>query len=251
MVSQCERAFLRAITEINISEDDQPTSHQRNHVDHVRRRILALPINQFRPLLSAHRKQHLTTLVSMDEVFTLLARLAYCARTESHFSIDKIIGLASNDECNMLVPEVLQDGLVRDKARIVVFSCMAWIIMLYSPRPLKPDAHGLFELCIVKSQPVSGAERPICEMIQNFGPLLPLIREEAIPNLHDAAFSAESLYVSLPNARTLCQIGGITIEWVDNVSSHLEFDSETARLMIFRLPSFCDVSRYENTAFSK
>lgn len=87
-------------------------------------------------------------------------------------------------------------------------------------------------------------------MVQNFGPLLLLLnREEVIPNEHDAVFSAESLYVSVLNARTLCQIGSMKIEWVDNVSSRLEFDSESVRLMIFQLPSSCDVNRYENTAF--
>lgn len=246
---------MGALTGSNVSENET-TTQQQTYLTYVRQQIISVPASEFRPVLSAHAEKDTTAAITTDEVFTLLTELARCARTASHFSIDQAIRSVNNGSCTILVSEALQDGVLYDRTRNLVFSCLAWIGMLYSPLPFNADAHGLLAIdssqcmCIVNTQPTLESERTFCEMIQNFGPLLPLNKEEAVPNMHDATFSAESLYVSLLNAKTLSQIGGISIEWVDNVSSHMEFDPESARLMLFRLPSFCDVNRYENTAFS-
>ena len=105
--------------------------------------------------------------------------------------------------------------------------------------------------CIFDSQLVSNADRPICEVIQDFGPFLPVRRDSERPGTGDNISSTKLLYVSLLNAKTLDQVGGIEIVWVDHMSSHLVLDLETLKLFMFRLPSFCDVNRYQNSAFAK
>ncbi|KUJ17162.1 uncharacterized protein LY89DRAFT_734148 [Mollisia scopiformis] len=106
-------------------------------------------------------------------------------------------------------------------------------------------------LCIEDTQPISNANHPVCEVIQSFGPLLPVCRDTVIPNTPDSVFSAESIYVSLLNASTITQIGGIEIEWVSNVSSHLGFDPEIPKLMLFAHPSFCKINEDQSSTFAK
>lgn len=105
---------------------------------------------------------------------------------------------------------------------------------------------------MLDSQAESNANLPICEVIQEFGPLLPMKRDSSIdvPGSVDPVFSKESVYVSLLNAKTLNQIGGIEIVWVDHLSSHLVFDPETMKVFLFRLPSFCDINRFQRSALA-
>lgn len=67
----------------------------------------------------------------------------------------------------------------------------------------------------------------------------------------DPVFSADSLYVSLLNAETLTQLGEISFQWIDNISSHLVFDAERRKLLVFRLPSFCNVSPFSPTTLNR
>ena len=253
-ISQHEQAFLNAVAGVDVLTPGASTVQQRTYLEHVRQQIDSIGSKELGTLINAHSNANSEQIV--DSVFALLARLAYCARTQSHFSIDKAILMASEGENKLIAFDALRDGPLRDKARILVYSCLSWISMLYSPLLL--EGHPDIALPEHVRWPYSGADvaanadRPICELIQNFGHNLPGSNKQMnIPNLHDGNFSAESLYVSLLNAKTLTQIGGITIEWVDNISSHLLLDTESSRLMLFRLPSFCHVNLTENTAFSK
>ncbi|KAK0710738.1 hypothetical protein B0H67DRAFT_469104, partial [Lasiosphaeris hirsuta] len=54
--------------------------------------------------------------------------------------------------------------------------------------------------------------------------------------------------VSSINARALCGIGGISIEWVAAVGCYLHFDEHTATLYLFALPSFCALHSAETAA---
>jgi len=62
--------------------------------------------------------------------------------------------------------------------------------------------------------------------------------------------NSASLYASLLNAQTLTRIGNIKIKWITNVSSHLLFDVEKKCLMLFGLPSFCQIYEYDNSTFA-
>ncbi|KAH8742844.1 hypothetical protein F5882DRAFT_149033 [Hyaloscypha sp. PMI_1271] len=55
------------------------------------------------------------------------------------------------------------------------------------------------------------------------------------------------LYVSTLNFSSLRTIGKIRLRWVDNISSHLEFDSRNRILSIFRFPSFCALTTLGET----
>ncbi|KAJ5701173.1 hypothetical protein N7488_008721 [Penicillium malachiteum] len=95
------------------------------------------------------------------------------------------------------------------------------------------------------------AETPLCELLQEFGPLLPVKNDPIISTTAASVFFADSLYVSLLNAATLSSLGGIQIEWIENISSHLHFDLEAKKLFIFRLPSFCYVNHHQSVALSR
>ena len=124
----------------------------------------------------------------------------------------------------MLSPK-FGDLAERVEIRVIFFSFIAWISMLYPARCLA--THGRLAIdttqcmCMLDSQAGSNANLPICEVIQEFGPLLPRRRDSSNEafNSVDPVFSKESLYVSLLNAKTLNQIGGIEIVWIDHLSS--------------------------------
>ncbi len=171
-----------------------------------------------------------------------------------HVSIDSI----ARDlvKKNILV-SACAEGDLRAKARSILFTSIAWITMLYPPLPVTDSVCNRLEIdgdqavCLVTSQPIENCSRPICELMRDFGQLLPTKREEAAPISTDSVFAANSLYVSLLNADTLYKIGGVEIQWVNNISSHLVFDPELKHLMIFSLPSFCEVNRFENTNLAR
>ncbi|KAH6714499.1 hypothetical protein BKA61DRAFT_481392 [Leptodontidium sp. MPI-SDFR-AT-0119] len=67
-------------------------------------------------------------------------------------------------------------------------------------------------------------------MLKNFGELFP----ECSPTLSEI-----TLYSSRLNVFSLSRQSNVQIKWVDVLSAHLEFDSATKTLLLFRLPSFC------------
>ncbi|KAL8965866.1 MAG: hypothetical protein Q9183_003650, partial [Haloplaca sp. 2 TL-2023] len=195
-----------------------------------------------------------THLSSIDRVFTLLTSIAKCICQENHFSIEKAIG-----DCikSGILSSKAEEAVVRDKARVIIFTCISWISMLYPPMKLADDLQHNLAIdanqcaCMLDSQPSANASLPICEVIQEFGPLLPTRRTTEQQSTGDPTYSKELLYVSLLNAKALSQIGGIEIVWIDHLSSHLVFDPEQPKLFIFRLPSYCYVNRFRNSAFAK
>ncbi|KAL8937650.1 MAG: hypothetical protein Q9216_004322 [Gyalolechia sp. 2 TL-2023] len=224
---------------------------QQTYLRYVEQRITTLPTRHINEIMGVAGGSH---ILSVDRTFTLLARIAKCISQENHFSIEKAM-----DDCikSGVLSSNAQDGIIRDKARVVTFSCVAWISMLYPPVELTDTLQMSLAIdpkrcaCMLDSQSTANASLPICEVIEEFGSLLPTRQTTEPQCTLDPTYSKELLYVSLLNAEALSQIGGIEIVWVDYLSSHLVFDPELRKVFIFRLPSFCYVNRFRNSAFAK
>lgn len=189
--------------------------------------------------------------ISKDEAFEMLASIADVANSTDHFGVDNAI--ARLVETGIFQP--VHDDIVHAKARVIVYILVSWICMLYSPLKLGIPPHSLqidenqFINLQTTRQDIEEAKHPICEVIQQFGSLLPVRSsrdEDSLILVEDT-----SLHVSLLNAQTLHQIGRIDIKWINNVSSHLLFDKEGKYLLMFSLPSYCHLHRHENSTFAK
>lgn len=243
-------SFLTTTSGIHNIQKTALSSYQSTYIAYVKKEIEILPNETFTELLQRDDNAP----VSTNEVFTFLNEVATCMKNKHHVSIDSIArDLLKN---GVLVPGCAE-GDLHARARRLLFTSIAWFTMLYPPLPVTDSVCNQLEIdgdqaaCLVTSQPVENCSRPICELMRDFGQLLPTKREETAPVATDSVFTANSLYVSLLNAATLYKIGAVQIQWVNNISSHLVFDPESKHLMIFCLPSFCEVNRFENTSLAR
>jgi hypothetical protein len=182
----------------------------------------------------------------------LLHHVADVARTVEEPSIDHIIEEVVS--LGIISGEALKVIRLHNIARSIVFCCVGWISMLFTPVWSEPSAklssdflvfdrsHGPVEL-ISQSQPIGIARSSLGEMMRTFGQLLPCQTAQTSNAGTDAAFASDSFYVSLLNVSTLSNIASIKIKWITHLSSHLRFDKNNRTLSIFALPSFCEVSR--------
>ena len=89
---------------------------------------------------------------------------------------------------------------------------------------------------------MSFAERPIPAAFREFQHALPDGRGPQSVGESRGMESSTALYVSTLNYATLKTISKVCLEWVSDLSSHLEFDPTSRLLYIFRFPSFCALS---------
>lgn len=136
-------------------------------------------------------------------------------------------------------------------AKYLVFAVIGWQTMLYQAdiHSCPPDqlaiqnemgAHmGLARMCLKQSQSV--CRRELHEFLLGYGLLLPPRNFDGLgsPEEKKALAEFKSVAPASFNASILSSIGDVTIEWVDSLSCHMEFDSYLNKLFIFRYPSFC------------
>ena len=264
--------LLVAVLGNNIEQDemDDNSSLQREtYFNFVEQKILTCPDDRFDKILENGFNRGAS---GMDGALTLMTKVADCTKMGYDFTIDKAI-----DKCieSGILLKSVGGSAERNKARIVIFNCISWISMLYPSldKPMNnstddsPDvATALLNRLVIdstqcgplikKSQPPSNAELPICEVIHEFGSLLPVkkVTNSEPQSVTDTILSKDSLYVSLLNAKNLAQIGGVEFVWIEHVSSHLVFETDTMRpprLFLYRFPSFCHLNRSHSSAFAR
>ena len=81
------------------------------------------------------------------------------------------------------------------------------------------------------------SELHVHEFLKQFGQVFPTkySRESGMTK----ADASDRLSVSHLNFKTLHKLGDVRLEFVDELSLHLEFDERTRVLKIFRYPSVC------------
>jgi hypothetical protein len=226
------------------------SQQHRSYLCYIKRQSELLPAIELRDLLANPRS---SDFVSLDEVFDVLTGIAQCANVADHYGID--LAIRTLTTTGTFVSFIDQPTLLA-KARNMVFVLTAWITMLYSPTTLeRPYRLSIDETqssrLNTQIQDVEEAKHSICEVIQHFGPLLPIKLIEEESDLLAAVEASKAVYVSNLNAKTLWQIGGIAIRWVNNISCHLAYDTQGKCLMVFGLPSYCHIFRSDNTTFAK
>jgi hypothetical protein len=101
--------------------------------------------------------------------------------------------------------------------------------------------HRRRETFISYQQSLDNVDQPLRVLLQTFGKIVPTASVSR--GLETVGITANPYdpVIELPLIcfHTLHRVAGIKIEWVDSLSLHLEFDSYTKVLKIFRFPSFC------------
>jgi hypothetical protein len=142
------------------------------------------------------------------------------------------------------------DGMQQYYQRNLVFAVLGWQTMLWTASPqtnrypkigIADELNGYKgEAIFAFQQDHKAAKLPFYEFLMGYGQLIPAQATEnkdvEAGKMHDipASILPEEL-----NCFTLSVLGGVTIRWVDTMSSHLEFDQAGRHLFLFRYPSFC------------
>jgi hypothetical protein len=119
--------------------------------------------------------------------------------------------------------------------------------MLYVPHPC--PARFKLQILVpgVKSRQILEREQyfgnyddPLCVMLNKFGKIIPIRSQDDMSrDGWEVAEPLELIFVRFVCFQSLQKVASIEIEWVDVLSLHLEFNSVTRRLKVFRFPSFC------------
>jgi hypothetical protein len=119
----------------------------------------------------------------------------------------------------------------------LVFACLGWTTMLYtpSPRAVGSDLSVLDMRASKKSRQMTGAGK------RSLGTCLRALGVVPLPCPLPSPETPRSTTISASNVdytaiKTLCNV---SIEWVNDLSSHCQFDPAAKKLYIFRFPSRC------------
>lgn len=102
------------------------------------------------------------------------------------------------------------------------------------------DGHqGQAHMCLKQND--SACKRHMHEFLLGFGVLLPPrnLSVQQSPEAKIAFNELRKASVASFNAHLLTSIGDIKIKWIDSLACHLEFDTSSNTLFLFRYPSFC------------
>lgn len=247
------RAFLSQSTGLEVTRTQNLTPHQKVYLHYIQQKadsVLETARDLFRD--AAGERLDGDRPYWQDRVFSMLAEIASCVHDTHLFTIDSAIQhLITTGH----LADVSHDADLHARSRNLVFVALSWITMLYTPATVDLSS-GCFQIDAkqmghvnIPKQDLDAASRPICQLIQRFGPSLPVNMSN--DQLHSPNPVVDTLYVTLLNASTLTRIGLIEICWVDNLSSHLYFDIENLTLMMFRIPSYCHVHQFDGSILDR
>jgi hypothetical protein len=195
-------------------------------------------------------------------IFRLLERIVHFAKSDKSFSIDEAI--VHLTEVDHILRIDMTSSEQKDAARHVIFAGLGWTSGLYSP--LAPDVLTMQLLRLQddaasSTQPLARCERPFSELLELLvGPFFPgkgsdaaSETEQAHATLtgHEDRLTFDSFVVEHMNASTLHVLGELTIEWVNDMASHLVFDSLEKSVKLYRTPSICQLQMGQDSLATK
>lgn len=127
---------------------------------------------------------------------------------------------------------------------IAIFAVLCWSSMTLQPMLCVSDSStpGLWAQQQSLSEPTSlkmdTVRRPIAAAFRNFRRNQCGSRSRQ-PICDSVVEHSSVLFVSTLNFQSLQTIGKIRLKWVNDLSSHLDFESRKRTLSLFRFPSFC------------
>jgi hypothetical protein len=137
-------------------------------------------------------------------------------------------------------------GGVRDPGFVAVFSALCWATMTLEPKIRLIDFKGSPSLMVCRQPLEDGlrmesVRRPIPAVFRQFHRAMLSTRWRA-PIGERKENKPTVLEVACLNYASLHMIGKIRLEWVNDLTSHLDFDANKRQLFVFRFPSFCALS---------
>lgn len=202
--------------------------------------------------------KHCTPDTHWDLFIRTFLRVAESAIQKRSITIDGIIADLLDE--GIMPSDAPAENL--DYARYFIFTILSYQTMLYTPSPMDPFPKVPRQLCTVEDigcckythaclmQNIQVCARePLSELLMGFGVLLPSknLCLDDDQNIHHAFQQEVEVEPRIFNAYTLHHLAGIQIKWTDALSCHLEFNSTTQELSLFRFPSFCQfcLSKYD------
>lgn len=134
----------------------------------------------------------------------------------------------------------------RNPGFVAVFSALCWATMTLEPKIHSIDFKGSPSLMVCQQPLEDGlrmesVRRPIPAVFRQFHRAMLSTRWRA-PIGDSKANRPTVLEVACLNYASLHRIGKIRLEWVNDLTSHLDFDANKRQLSVFRFPSFCALS---------
>ncbi|KAI0199002.1 hypothetical protein F4808DRAFT_451636 [Astrocystis sublimbata] len=139
-------------------------------------------------------------------------------------------------------------------AATLVFGITGWLTMLYRPDSLscppsefcimdEMDGHqGESHMSLKQSR--MGSSKRIPEFLLGFGLMLPPANFRPVVDVEELKSydSLQTVEPSTLNLFLLTTIGGVSVEWTDCLSCHLELDKNARIVYLYRYPSFCEAN---------
>lgn len=180
----------------------------------------------------------------------LWTKIAMLIRNGNTLGIDNLVHALSED--GVLCTSGSDEPHNRlNSARGLVFAVIGWQTMLYTPDfgscdssqlAILDDMEGYQSISrLAWRQSQNHCKRPLLDFLLGFGVLMPTQKL----SYGDSSDARKTLgqYKHLEsisfNAFLLVSVAGITINWVDSLSCHLDFDEAAKIVHLFRFPSFC------------
>ncbi|KAH7327414.1 hypothetical protein BKA65DRAFT_554973 [Rhexocercosporidium sp. MPI-PUGE-AT-0058] len=264
------REALRFAMTNDGTQSDVTNTAWRWYISYLEHRIRAAWVPLFRPILrdidstmdSPTEEDLAVVLRLFTTVGMTLRRCDDIALTDIVYAMDNEYGFEHRDENRSHVTQI-------------AFAAIGWITLLYTPsiesrygelELFNPEAMSCHDMVISSQshqvprrikrqwnqsrtimrykQDFQLVDQPLPSLLQTFGAILPErchgLTGDISPlavwdsNYHDPWIEVHSI-----SFQAVSKIAKIQIEWVDCLSFHLEFDSRTGTLKLFRFPSIC------------
>lgn len=103
-----------------------------------------------------------------------------------------------------------------------------------------PITNHRFWCFFVSSLTVRGARNSVCVLLNGLGEVLPLADREGTTVADTSRINTDYF-----NAEVMVSVLGIKVAWTDILGAHLDFDSLTNTLFVFRQPTLCYLNSSE------
>ncbi|KAF2678547.1 hypothetical protein K458DRAFT_316608 [Lentithecium fluviatile CBS 122367] len=175
-------------------------------------------------------------------------RQVWIQASTTNASIDSIVTRLLEDKLIM----VNDDVETLSCARNLVFAIIGWQTLLYKPDPgsCPPTQFAVTDECdghrglafMDLRQDQYASSKPLHEFLMGFGVLLPCPNFNALASDDKRSLAKiKALSSDSFNAHLLANVGGVHVKWTDSLACHLEFDSDSNSLYLFRFPTFCAI----------
>jgi hypothetical protein len=182
--------------------------------------------------------------------FTTVWHEVWVQASTSDSSIDSIITSLFDKK----LAKMHDDIKALSHATNLVFAIIGWQTMLYKPDAgscsraqlaIADETDGHRGYAYMNLRQDQGASRKaLYEFLMGFGVLLPCYNLNTLASDDDklALLATKTVTTDSLNVHLLTSIGGIQIKWTDSLACHLEFDTDSSTLYLFRFPTLCAIN---------